>query len=367
MENKIKQLKQLGIFDWQLLNWNMTSPQLVELAIKRGEGVLAHNGAFIVVTGARTGRSPMDRFIVKEASSETDIAWGKVNVPISEKSFDYLYKKVLAYLDGRDLFVQDLFVGQHPQYRMPLRVVSELAWGALFSRTMFIAPESEDDVVDHKPEYTVLHAPFLQAKPEIDGTRSEVFVVINLAKKLVLVAGTRYGGEIKKSIFSIMNYRLPLMGVFPMHCSANIGADDDVALFFGLSGTGKTSLSADPERKLIGDDEHGWGDDGVFNFEGGCYAKCINLSPEKEPQIYNAIRFGSIAENVIYHEKTRIIDFDDGSITENTRATYPLHHIDNAQIPGMGGHPKNVMFLTADAFGVLPPISKLTPEMAMYH
>jgi phosphoenolpyruvate carboxykinase (ATP) len=367
MDTKTTQLRNLGLESWKALHPNLSRALLVENAIKRGEGILASNGALIVSTGKRTGRSPADRFIVEEGTTKDRIGWGKVNAPISEAVFDQLYKKVVTHLQQKDLFLQDVYAGQDKRYRMPLRVVSEFAWGALFARTLFVRPESAAQVENHVPEFTVLHAPMLLANPETDGTNSEVFVILNLEKKVIIIGGTQYGGEIKKSIFSVMNYRLPLEGVFPMHCSANVGSAGDAALFFGLSGTGKTSLSADPERKLIGDDEHGWGDDGVFNFEGGCYAKCINLSHEKEPQIYDAIRFGSIAENVIYDNATRFIDYDSGEITENTRATYPLEHIDNALIPGIGDHPKNIIFLTADAFGVLPPIAKLTTEMAKYH
>jgi len=367
MDRKLKQLNELGIHNWKSIRWNLSTPQLIETALMRGEGQLAANGALLVTTGERTGRSPNDRFIVEEESSKALIGWGDVNVPISEARFDHLLNKVLTYFQNKDLFAEDLFAGQHPTYRLPVRVVSEFAWASLFGRTLFVRPQNADEVANHQPEYTILHAPLLLADPKIDGTNSEVFVIINLAKKLVIIGGTQYGGEIKKSIFSIMNFLLPLKGVFPMHCSANVGKEGDAALFFGLSGTGKTSLSADPERRLIGDDEHGWGDDGVFNFEGGCYAKAIRLSREKEPQIYNAIRFGSIAENVIFNPESRQIDFDSDKITENTRATYPLEYIDNVLLPGIGGHPQNVIFLTADAFGVLPPISKLTPEMAMYH
>ncbi len=361
------QLNELGIKNWRSLYSNQKAPELIEMAIQREEGVLASNGALVVYTGDRTGRSPNDRFIVREPGSEQHIAWGNINRPMEEDQFERLYSKIISYFQGKDLFVQDVFAGQDPRYRMPIRVISELAWGALFAHTLFVRPQSDDEIENHQPEFTILHAPNLRAFPPLDQTRSEVFVVIHFGKKIILVGGTRYGGEIKKSIFSVMNYLLPFKGVFPMHCSANVGEKGDVALFFGLSGTGKTSLSADPERKLIGDDEHGWSDDGVFNFEGGCYAKTIRLSPEKEPQIYNAIRFGSIAENVIYDQRTRVIDFDSAEITENTRATYPLEYIDNALLPAIGGHPRNILFLTADAFGVLPPISKLTPEMAMYH
>ena len=367
MDSKNQQLRELGLKSWKSIQWGLTTPQLVELAIRRDEGSLAANGALLVTTGKRTGRSPNDRFIVEEDSSKDLIAWGKVNRPMSTERFDHLCANVIDYLQKKDLVAEDLFVGQHPDYRMPVRVVSEFAWAALFARTLFVRPDSEAEVANHRPEFTVLHAPMLLADPATDGTNSEVFVVVNLAKKLVIIGGTQYGGEIKKSLFSIMNYLLPLRGVFPMHCSANVGKDGDCALFFGLSGTGKTSLSADPERRLIGDDEHGWGDDGIFNFEGGCYAKAIRLSEEKEPQIFHAIRFGSIAENVVYDAHTREIDYDAADITENTRITYPLQFIDNVLLPGMGDHPRNIMFLTADAFGVLPPIAKLTPEMAMYH
>ena len=367
MDFRTKQLNELGLKNWKSLHWNLTTPQLVEASVNRSEGQLAANGALLVATGDRTGRSPNDRFIVEEDSTKHLINWGKVNVPISEARFDHLYNKVIAYHQQKELFGQDLFVGQHPTYRMPVRVVTEFAWAALFARTLLVRPQNDSEIANHQPEYTVLHAPRLHADPVIDGTNSHVFVILNLAKKIVIIGGTEYGGEIKKSFFAIMNFLLPQKDVFPMHCSANVGKDGDTALFFGLSGTGKTSLSADPERQLIGDDEHGWGDDGIFNFEGGCYAKAIKLSKEKEPQIYNAIRFGSIAENVVYDEKNRKIDYDADDLTENTRATYPVEFIDNVLIPGIGGHPKNVMFLTADAFGVLPPISKLTPEMAMYH
>ncbi len=367
MDLLTQQLNHLGLSNWKGLYVNWSSPRLVEEAIKRQEGVMAHNGSLIVKTGDRTGRSPRDRYIVEEPSTRDHIAWGKVNQPMPEAQFDRLLGKIQSYFQGKDLFVQDLFAGQDPEYRLPIRVVSELAWGALFARTMFVRPAGAAEVKHHRPEFTVLHAPLLHADSERDGTRSHVFVVIHFSRKLILIGGTMYGGEIKKSIFSVMNFLLPFKQVFPMHCSANVGAAGDVALFFGLSGTGKTSLSADPERKLIGDDEHGWSEKGIFNFEGGCYAKTIRLSPEKEPQIYHAIRFGSITENVVYDPETRMIDYDSDAITENTRATYPLEHIDNIQLPAIGGHPRNVLFLTADAFGVLPPIAKLTPEMAMYH
>lgn len=367
MDPKEKQLLALGLRNWKTIYWNLTTPQLVEEALHNGEGSLAANGALLVSTGNRTGRSPNDRFIVEEPSTKEHIDWGKINVAIPEQSFEHLFNKIRSYFQNKTLYVQDLFVGQHPDYQMPLRVVSEFAWANLFARTLFVRPKSAEQIQHHVPDYTVLHAPLLQSNPKLDGTNSEVFVVIHLARKIILIAGTQYGGEIKKSIFSVMNYLLPMKGIFPMHCSSNVGTDGDTALFFGLSGTGKTSLSADPGRRLIGDDEHGWGDDGIFNFEGGCYAKAIRLSADKEPQIFNAIRFGSIAENVIYDARTRLIDYDADEITENTRATYPVDFIDNVLIPGIAGHPTNILFLTADAFGVLPPISRLTPEMTMYH
>ncbi len=367
MKRKENQLKELGIRHWKSIHWNKGAAWLVERALLNKEGVLASNGALIVRTGERTGRSPKDRFFVVEPKSKEHIAWGTINQPISEEIFNRLLAKIQAYFQGKDLYVEDVYVGVNPRYRMPLRVVSELAWGALFAQTLFVRPQTPEEVEKLTPQFTVLHAPFLKADPAVDGTNSEVFVIIHLGKGLIIIGGTGYGGEIKKSIFTVMNYRLPFQGVFPMHCSANVGENGDVALFFGLSGTGKTSLSADPHRRLIGDDEHGWSEEGVFNFEGGCYAKTIALSEEKEPQIYHAIRFGSLAENVVYDPVSRKIDFDSDEITENTRATYPIEHIDNVLIPGMAGHPHHIMFLTADAFGVLPPIAKLTPEMAMYH
>lgn len=358
-------LKELGIYNWKSLGINQSRAFLLEEALSNEEGSFADNGAFVILTGSRTGRSPLDRYIVKEESSEKNIDWGEINIPISEEVYEHLYQKVTSFFQEKKLYIQQVFVGVDEKYRIPLQMISHRAWGALFAQTLFIQPDEKNPFT--RAEFTVLHAPGLKLNPNEDGVRSEVAVVINFAKKVVLVIGTGYGGEIKKAMFSVMNYYLPLKGVLSMHCSANVGEKGDVALFFGLSGTGKTSLSADPERRLIGDDEHGWSDDGVFNFEGGCYAKVINLDPQKEPQIYNAIRFGSLAENVIMDSATRKINFYDNSITENTRATYPVEFIDNALIPGKAGHPKNILFLTADAYGVLPPISKLTPEMAMFH
>ncbi|HJW29996.1 MAG TPA: phosphoenolpyruvate carboxykinase [Saprospiraceae bacterium] len=356
-----------GIKNTSAEYWNFSTASLIEEAIRRHEGVLAHRGPFVVRTGHHTGRSPNDKFIVKEQSSEGHIWWGKVNRPIDSSAFDRLFERLSSYIEGRELFVQDCFAGADPRYRFPIRIITETAWHSLFARTMFIKAIPKELVV-HKPEFTVIDTPRFHAIPEIDGTNSEVYVIINFAKKLVLIGGTSYAGEIKKSIFTIMNYLLPLTNVFPMHCSANVGGAGDVAVFFGLSGTGKTTLSADPRRKLIGDDEHGWSDNGVFNFEGGCYAKVIKLSKEAEPQIYDTTRrFGTVLENVMIDSKMRRLNLDDASLTENTRAAYPLAFIDNAEESKMGGHPKNIIMLTADAFGVLPPISRLSPEQAMYH
>jgi phosphoenolpyruvate carboxykinase (ATP) len=345
---------------------NLFPPQLVEAAVRRGEAELAARGSLVAGTGKRTGRSPKDKFAVKDSVTESKIAWGSVNQPFSPEKFDALYDRVLDYLRSKELFVQDLFCGADPQYQLPIQIINEYAWHNLFVRDLFIRPTAEE-LKTHKPEFTIVSAPGFLADPKRDGTNSEVFVIVNFSKKLVLIGGTQYAGEMKKSIFGIMNFLLPDRNVFPMHCSANIGSDGVTALFFGLSGTGKTTLSADPSRRLIGDDEHGWSATGVFNFEGGCYAKCIHLSAETEPQIYNALHFGSVLENVVLDPVTRIPDYDDDSKTENTRAAYPVEFIDNAVIPGFGGHPKNVVFLTADAFGVLPPVSKLTPEQAMFH
>lgn len=349
--------------------WNLTTPALYEEIVRRREGLIACNGPVVVRTGQHTGRSPNDKFIVREPSSEKNIWWGPVNRAIDEAKFDQLHERLLSYLQGKDLFVQDCFAGADPQYRLPVRVITEQAWASLFARNLLIQP-SPDELKDHVPAFTVIDAPSFHARPESDGTRSEVFIEINFARKVVLIGGTNYAGEIKKSIFSILNYLLPLRGVLSMHCSANVGRDDpnDVALFFGLSGTGKTTLSSDPHRLLIGDDEHGWSDRGVFNFEGGCYAKVINLSAEAEPEIYEATeRFGTVLENVMINVATRQIDLADASLTENTRAAYPLTDLSNIVSFGMAGQPRNIILLTADAFGVLPPISKLTYEQTMYH
>ena len=368
MSTTTQHLQRLGIIRPGRIYANLAVPRLVEEALARGESVLADSGALVARTGKRTGRSPGDKFIVRreDSASAGQVWWGKVNQPIEPGTFERLRARINAYLQGRDLFVLDAYAGADLRYGLPIRLVTELAWHDLFARQLFRRPDPRT-LATFTPQWTIIGAPRFYADPAVDGTKSETAVILDLEQKLVVICGTEYAGEIKKSIFSVMNYVLPLQGVLPMHCSANIGADGDVALFFGLSGTGKTTLSADPQRKLIGDDEHGWSDQGVFNFEGGCYAKCINLSREHEPQIWNAIRFGSVIENVVMDPETRQPDYADASLTENTRVAYPVEFIDNADQSGMGGHPKTIMFLTADAFGVLPPIARLTPEQARYH
>ncbi|MEA4901407.1 phosphoenolpyruvate carboxykinase (ATP) [Desulfitobacterium sp.] len=348
------------------IHYNLSVSELVETALARGEGILSSTGAFRVSTGKYTGRSPKDKFIVDEPSVHNKIAWGSVNRPISSERFESLYEQVQVYLKERELFIFDGFAGAHEKYRLPIRVINEYAWQNLFVHQLFIRP-SEKDLKKHKPGFTIIAVPGFKANPQIDGTHSEAFIICSFEKRVILIGGTQYAGEMKKSIFSVLNYYLPLQNTLSMHCSANIGTKGDVALFFGLSGTGKTTLSADPARRLIGDDEHGWCEDGVFNIEGGCYAKCIDLSEEKEPQIWKAIRFGTVLENVILNPETHQADYTDKTLTENTRAAYPIEHIDNAVIPGTAGHPKVIFFLTADAFGVLPPISELSKEQAMYH
>jgi phosphoenolpyruvate carboxykinase (ATP) len=347
-------------------HWNAAPAVLAEQALSRGEGKLSDQGALAFETGKYTGRSPKDRFIVREPSCEEEIDWGEVNQPFDPDRFNALYDRVVEHLRGREVWVQDAFGGTDPALRLPIRVVCERAYHALFARQLFVRPTPEELAV-HRPEFTVIAAPGFQAVPERDGTRSEVFILLNFARRIVLIGGTQYAGEIKKSVFSLLNTLLPRRGVLPMHCSANVGEEGDVALFFGLSGTGKTTLSADPVRALIGDDEHGWGDDGVFNFEGGCYAKCIRLDRLNEPEIYEAIRFGTVLENVVLDPETRVPDFADASRTENTRAAYPIEYIPNHVPSGRGGHPRHILFLTCDAFGVLPPLSKLSAEQAMYH
>ncbi len=339
---------------------------LVEHALARGEGVLTSQGALVVQTGKYTGRSPRDKFVVREPSCEGHIEWGTVNQPIAPEVFDALLQRVGEYLSKRELWQIDAFAGTDETHRIPIRVLCERAYHALFSRQLFVDPK-QGELAAHQPEYTVIAAPGFQAEPARDGTRSETFIILNLARKILLIGGTLYAGEIKKSIFTLLNYVLPLKGVLSMHCSANVGELGDVVLFFGLSGTGKTTLSADSARRLIGDDEHGWSDDGVFNIEGGCYAKCIRLDRASEPEIYNAIRFGTVLENVVIDPATRQPNFSDGSLTENTRAAYPLTYIPNHIYAGIAGHPRNIVFLTCDAFGVLPPVARLSPAQAMYH
>jgi phosphoenolpyruvate carboxykinase (ATP) len=347
---------------------NLRPAALVELALARGEGMLADNGALVVRTGAKTGRSPDDKYIVRGNDPATDSAvwWGNVNRPVTPAVFDGLLARAVDHLRGRDRFVFDGFVGAAAPHRLPVRVIAEKAWVSLFARTLFLRPTAEE-LAAHRPAFTVVHAGSLPAGGESSGVRSDTFIGLDVDRGLVLILGTGYAGEVKKSLFSVMNYLLPRRGVLTMHCSANVGAEGDAALFFGLSGTGKTTLSADPTRRLIGDDETGWSDDGIFNIEGGCYAKCINLSRAAEPQIHDAIRFGSVLENVVVDPQTRIPDYSDASLTENTRATYPVDFIPGCLIPGVGPHPRNVIFLTADAFGVLPPVARLTPDLAMYH
>lgn len=358
-----------GIRNANTVYWHLTTPMLYEQAARRREGTLAHLGPLIVRTGDHTGRSPNDKFIVKEPTSEGDIWWGKVNRPISQENFDSLLRKVLAYTQQRDVFVFDGYAGADDRYRLPVRIITEYAWHNMFARNMFIREFDPDTLRDFVPQFTVIDMPRFHASPDQDGTNSQTFILVDFGRSLVLIGGTEYAGEIKKSVFSALNYFLPRRGVLPMHCSANVGKGKaDVALFFGLSGTGKTTLSNDPDRMLIGDDEHGWSDRGVFNFEGGCYAKVINLTEESEPLIFEASRrFGTILENVAYDPETRRVNYFDGSLTQNTRSSYPISHIANASSSGVGGHPSNVLFLTADAFGVLPPISKLSKEQAMYH
>ncbi len=355
-----------GIQEAKNVYWNLPSSKLIEIAIKNGQGKLTVNGALVVSTGTYTGRSPKDKYFVEEPSSKDNIWWGKVNVPIGEEVFDALHKEVTGYLADKDIYVLDTLCGADPEHRLPIRIVNEMAWQNLFCRQMFIPPIAKDQA-KHVPEFTVISVPGFHADAKKHEINSNTFILVNLAKKMVLIGGTEYAGEIKKAIFTIMNYLMPLKGVMSMHCSANVGNQNDPALFFGLSGTGKTTLSADHERGLIGDDEHGWTDRGIFNYEGGCYAKVIKLNKSFEPEIYNAIRYGCILENVVMDEDTRVVDYEDGTLTQNTRAAYPLRNIDHSVIPSLAGHPHHVIFLTCDAFGVLPPVSRLTPEQASYH
>ena len=363
-----QRLESVGIVDPASVFWNLSTAALYEEAVARREGTVVTGGAIVCRTGLHTGRSPRDRFLVQEPSSSENIAWGDVNRAITAEQFEAVHRTVIAHLRGKDLFVQDCYAGADPAYRLPVRVVTERAWHSLFARHMFITESDRGKLMDHVPELTVIDAVSCAVDPITHGTNSDVFILLDLAKRLVLIGGTSYAGEIKKSVFSVMNYLLPLRRVMPMHCAANVGGSGDSALFFGLSGTGKTTLSSDPGRRLIGDDEHGWSDRGVFNFEGGCYAKMIRLSADEEPQIYATTqRFGTLLENVTVDPVTRRLDFDDDSVTENTRGAYPLVAIDSYVTSGQGEHPRHLFMLTADAFGVLPPIARLTPAAAMYH
>ncbi|MGI0021113.1 MAG: phosphoenolpyruvate carboxykinase (ATP) [Nitrososphaera sp.] len=358
---------ELEALDIKLVNAhkNLSVPTLVEMILEIKEGVLSSTGSLSVKTGKFTGRSPDDKYIVDDEITHGAVDWGKVNKPISEENFDRIFRRMKKHIEEKEMFVFDGYVGADPDNRLPVRVINNRAWHNLFAKQIFIRPTPEE-LESHKPEFTLISCDDFAASPAADGTRTETFIIINFKQRIVLIGSTSYAGEIKKAMFSIMNFLLPRKDVFPMHCSANVGGEGDVALFFGLSGTGKTTLSADPARRLVGDDEHGWSDSGVFNFEGGCYAKCINLKQEHEPQIWNAIRFGSLMENVVL-DGTRDPDFSDGSLTENTRVVYPLDFIEGAIIPSTAGHPKVIIFLTADAFGVMPPIAKLSKEGAMYH
>ena len=361
-------LEEHGIQNVARVYWNLSVPALYEEAVRRREALMAAEGPLVCRTGQHTGRSPNDKFIVREPSSEDKVWWSKVNRPIEPQFFEALHRRMANYVEGRELFVQECFAGADPRYRLRIRIITEQAWHSLFARHMFIDLPDAGDRPAHTPDFTVIDMPGLHADPSSNGTNSEVFILLNFARKLVLIGGTSYAGEIKKSIFTVMNYVLPLRNVLSMHCSANVGAGGDVALFFGLSGTGKTTLSSDPQRRLIGDDEHGWSEDGVFNIEGGCYAKMIRLSAEAEPQIYSITkRFGTVLENVKMDAASRQLDLDDDSLTENTRGAYPLNYIENALPSGQSGHPRNIVMLTADAFGVLPPIARLSRAGAMYH
>jgi phosphoenolpyruvate carboxykinase (ATP) len=360
-------LENHGLYNLNDIYWNLPTPRLIEQAVVRREGQLCHLGPLVVRTGHHTGRSANDKFIVDEPSVSSEIWWGEINRPISAEAFDDLHHRLASYLQNKDVYVQDCYAGADPNYRLPVRIITENAWHNLFARNVFIQAKHEE-LADHIPGFTVIDVPRFHAIPEVDGTRSETFIIVNFAKKLVLIGGTSYAGEIKKSIFSVMNYLMPQKDVMPMHCSANIGPNGKTALFFGLSGTGKTTLSADASRTLIGDDEHGWSDRGIFNFEGGCYAKMIKLSAENEPEIFGTtLRFGTVLENVTMKADTRRLDLDDGSLTENTRGAYHISAIPNATMDGIGDHPETILLLAADAFGVLPPVSRLSSAQAMYH
>ncbi|MFZ0485757.1 MAG: phosphoenolpyruvate carboxykinase [Arenicellales bacterium] len=360
-------LENHGLQNLGSIYWNLTTGSLIEHAIRLGEGRLSLHGALVVNTGKHTGRSARDKFVVKDASTADKVWWGPVNAPFEPAQFDVLHEELCRYLEGRDVYVRDCFAGADPDYRLPIRVVNEYAWHNIFAGNMFVEA-SDDELRRHVPGFTVINAPNFEADPSRHGTHSGTFIVVNFARQLVLIGGTSYAGETKKAVFSLMNYLLPQQSVLPMHSSANIGPEGETTIFFGLSGTGKTTLSADASRVLIGDDEHGWSGNGVFNFEGGCYAKVINLSAEQEPEIHATTRrFGTVLENVTMDEATRAIDLSDSKLTENTRGSYPISQIPNASATGRGGHPTNIVFLTCDAFGVLPPVAKLSPAQAMYH
>jgi phosphoenolpyruvate carboxykinase (ATP) len=361
-------LENHGLMNLNRVYWNLPTEALYEEAIFRNEGKITQLGPLVVYTGKHTARAANDKFIVHEDTTENNVWWGQYNRPYSPDRFNELIDRIQGFLQSRDVFVQDCYAGANPNFRLPVRIITEHAWQSLFARNMFILPQTNEEYRLHVPEFTVIAVPSFKALPQIDDTASNTAIVVNFQQKLCLIANTQYAGEIKKSIFTIMNYLLPLEGVMTMHCSANMGVEGDTALFFGLSGTGKTTLSADPARRLIGDDEHGWSDDGIFNFEGGCYAKVIALSASAEPEIHACTRkFGTILENVVYDPVTRLIDLDDDHFTENTRASYPLDYIENALPEKCGGHPKNIILLTCDASGVMPPIARLTPDQALYH
>jgi phosphoenolpyruvate carboxykinase (ATP) len=361
-------LSNYGFRNLNNVYWNLPAESLYEEAIFRSEGSISLQGPFVVNTGKHTARAANDKFVVQEPTSQSHVWWGEYNRPFNVDKFNAVFQRMQGFLQGRDLFVRDCYAGADPNYRLPVRIITEYAWHSLFARNMFIDPVTNDELRKFVPEFTVISLPSFQGLPEVDGTLSPTFILLNFDQRLCLIGGSGYGGEIKKSVFTILNYLLPLDGVLSMHCSANVGKDGDSALFFGLSGTGKTTLSADPRRKLVGDDEHGWSDEGVFNFENGCYAKVIALSPTAEPAIYACTRrFGTVLENVVFDRVTRRLDLDDESRTENTRAAYPLEFIDNSVPEKMAGHPKNIVMLTCDASGVMPPIARLTPDQAMYH
>lgn len=367
LKSTMSGLDKQGILKYQKALWNQTPAELVEEALKNGEGVLAENGALMADTGTFTGRSPQDKFTVKDQKTENSVWWGEINFPFDIQKFDALEAKMIAFLEDKKIYVRDAYAGAHTDYQLKLRVVNTQAWQNLFCYNMFIRPTKEE-LSNFEPNFTIICIPEFKADPSVDGTRQENFTIVNFTKRTILIGGTGYAGEMKKGIFSVLNFTLPHEHkVLSMHCSANVGKAGDTAIFFGLSGTGKTTLSADPNRALVGDDEHGWASDKVFNFEGGCYAKVIDLTEEKEPQIWNAIKFGSILENTRFFPNTRTPDYENSEVTQNTRTSYPIHHIDNALEPSMADVPKNIFFLTADAFGVIPPISKLTPGQAMYH